>query len=383
MILRALHSAHPPPRPQIFRVFVTSLRAERVLGLPGLICTIGAARERGHENADIPVHVYGPPGTAEFLASIYQVGGLYRTPHILRVLCVPCVQRVRMPLSRTQVLCEPRHLRRHVACQQPCVRMQFAVSLAAVGTAAVASKCFASGCRSAATRPHVGSCAQVPLPVTFVASLVPVLPSFGRAALLAVASLSPQPPSRRPCTHTLLLPHPSNMPLRAMPASPGHAAPRLITAAGLQHIRGDAHRSARVHACLRRGRRAAAFQPPRQDLAPGAAARPAQPRRLHRRRPVGVHAHPGGAAGGGARTVVWLAGADVECALLRALCAKDQRAFHTHIPHGAFATPALPSPVSSPPLPDPNRPTPNLPPGPRDPRQGFPRGGRAADHHNG
>ncbi|KAI8465185.1 MAG: hypothetical protein J3K34DRAFT_461521, partial [Monoraphidium minutum] len=71
-------SAHPYMRPsKIFRIFVSSLRAERVLGLPGLICTVGSARERGHENADIPVHVYGPPGTAEFLACVYQVSSTY------------------------------------------------------------------------------------------------------------------------------------------------------------------------------------------------------------------------------------------------------------------------------------------------------------------
>ena len=56
----------------MFRIFVASLRAERVLGLPGLICTIGAARMHGHEVSDIPVHVYGPPGLAEFVASVYQ-----------------------------------------------------------------------------------------------------------------------------------------------------------------------------------------------------------------------------------------------------------------------------------------------------------------------
>jgi ribonuclease BN (tRNA processing enzyme) len=76
------HTDQPAPsnRPQIFRIFVSSLRAERVLGLPGLICTVGSAREHGHENADIPVHVYGPPGTADFLASVYQVcvwGGVW------------------------------------------------------------------------------------------------------------------------------------------------------------------------------------------------------------------------------------------------------------------------------------------------------------------
>ncbi len=44
-----------------------------MLGLPGLLCVINASRERGHESADIPVHVYGPAGTADFLAAMMRV----------------------------------------------------------------------------------------------------------------------------------------------------------------------------------------------------------------------------------------------------------------------------------------------------------------------
>lgn len=50
---------------------------EAVLGLPGLMCTINASRERGHEFADIPVHVYGPPGTAAFLVAMMRVSQTY------------------------------------------------------------------------------------------------------------------------------------------------------------------------------------------------------------------------------------------------------------------------------------------------------------------
>ncbi|KAG2432584.1 hypothetical protein HXX76_008928 [Chlamydomonas incerta] len=62
---------------KIFRIFLTSLAPEAVLGLPGLMCTINASRERGHELADIPVHVYGPPGTAAFLVSMMRVSQTY------------------------------------------------------------------------------------------------------------------------------------------------------------------------------------------------------------------------------------------------------------------------------------------------------------------
>jgi ribonuclease Z len=49
------------------RIFVSSLAADAILGLPGMLCTISAAREKGHEAADTPVHVYGPQGIAEFI----------------------------------------------------------------------------------------------------------------------------------------------------------------------------------------------------------------------------------------------------------------------------------------------------------------------------
>lgn len=49
------------------RIFVSSLAADNIAGLPGMLCTISAAREKGHEAADTPLHVYGPPGLAEYI----------------------------------------------------------------------------------------------------------------------------------------------------------------------------------------------------------------------------------------------------------------------------------------------------------------------------
>ena len=49
------------------RVFVSSMAADNISGLPGMLCTISAAREKGHEAADAPVHVYGPAGIADFI----------------------------------------------------------------------------------------------------------------------------------------------------------------------------------------------------------------------------------------------------------------------------------------------------------------------------
>ncbi|KAJ9527574.1 hypothetical protein QJQ45_025846 [Haematococcus lacustris] len=68
--------AHVRPS-KVFRLFMTSLTSESVAGLPGLLCTIGQARVRGHETTDIPIHVYGPPGLANFLANIYMVSHTY------------------------------------------------------------------------------------------------------------------------------------------------------------------------------------------------------------------------------------------------------------------------------------------------------------------
>lgn len=66
--------AMPYVRPaKVFRIFLTSLHPNSLLGLPGLLCTIGLSRAKGHETADIPIHVYGPPGTAEYLSSVFMV----------------------------------------------------------------------------------------------------------------------------------------------------------------------------------------------------------------------------------------------------------------------------------------------------------------------
>lgn len=62
---------------RIDRIFVSSMSPEAVLGLPGMLCTISASRERGHEAADIPVHVYGPPGLVSWVVSMLAVSKTY------------------------------------------------------------------------------------------------------------------------------------------------------------------------------------------------------------------------------------------------------------------------------------------------------------------
>lgn len=67
----------PPPRPahppQLHRIVISRQSPDALLGLPGVLCVIGASREKGHEKADIPVHVFGPEGTCEFLNTMYDV----------------------------------------------------------------------------------------------------------------------------------------------------------------------------------------------------------------------------------------------------------------------------------------------------------------------
>lgn len=52
---------------RIERIFLGSVSTDSILGLPGMLCTLSGSRERGHENADFPIHVYGPPGTVQFV----------------------------------------------------------------------------------------------------------------------------------------------------------------------------------------------------------------------------------------------------------------------------------------------------------------------------
>jgi hypothetical protein len=59
---------------QMHRVVITRQAPDAMLGLPGCLCVIGSSREKGHETADIPVHVFGPPGTGDYLSTMYEVG---------------------------------------------------------------------------------------------------------------------------------------------------------------------------------------------------------------------------------------------------------------------------------------------------------------------
>jgi len=62
---------------KVYRVFVTCLSADCVTGLPGLLCTVVKSREGGHENADIPVHLYGPPGLTDYISTAFKVSPLH------------------------------------------------------------------------------------------------------------------------------------------------------------------------------------------------------------------------------------------------------------------------------------------------------------------
>jgi ribonuclease Z len=62
---------------RIDRIFISSMDPESVLGLPGMLCTISASRSKGHEAADVPVHVYGPPGLVQFVSSMLAVSRTY------------------------------------------------------------------------------------------------------------------------------------------------------------------------------------------------------------------------------------------------------------------------------------------------------------------
>jgi ribonuclease BN (tRNA processing enzyme) len=74
--LPLLSPAAPTAAPlllQLHRVVVTRQSPDALLGLPGVLCVIGSSREKGHEKADIPIHVFGPEGTCDFLATMYDV----------------------------------------------------------------------------------------------------------------------------------------------------------------------------------------------------------------------------------------------------------------------------------------------------------------------
>lgn len=62
---------------RIDRIFIGSMSPDATLGLPGMLCTISASREKGHIAADIPVHVYGPPGLVHFVSTMLSISRTY------------------------------------------------------------------------------------------------------------------------------------------------------------------------------------------------------------------------------------------------------------------------------------------------------------------
>ena len=85
---------------RIDRIFISSMDPESVLGLPGMLCTISASRSKGHEAADVPVHVYGPPGLVQFVSSMLAVSRTYlEMPVVLHELTPGRVPEEAMEIS--------------------------------------------------------------------------------------------------------------------------------------------------------------------------------------------------------------------------------------------------------------------------------------------
>ncbi|DBA74831.1 TPA: hypothetical protein ACH3X2_009173 [Trebouxia sp. C0005] len=68
---------------RVNRIFVTSNSSENIYGIPGMLCTLNWARERGFESADIPLHVYGPPGLADYIRTMLLLSDTYSMVPIL------------------------------------------------------------------------------------------------------------------------------------------------------------------------------------------------------------------------------------------------------------------------------------------------------------
>jgi hypothetical protein len=85
------------------------MSADTVLGLPGMLCTISAAREiistTGRELAQVPVHLYGPQGLAEFVRCA-QGGAAGRQG--TRAPAAPAAHPACMPTLRVRPRCAGR-----------------------------------------------------------------------------------------------------------------------------------------------------------------------------------------------------------------------------------------------------------------------------------
>ncbi|GAB4824088.1 hypothetical protein N2152v2_011134 [Parachlorella kessleri] len=89
---------------RIDRMFISSMAPDALLGLPGMLCTLSAARAKGHENADMPLHIYGPPGLVDFINNMLTVSRTYlEMPVIIHEFAteaVPEEQQVPVAVSR-------------------------------------------------------------------------------------------------------------------------------------------------------------------------------------------------------------------------------------------------------------------------------------------
>ncbi len=65
---------------KVYRVFITCMSADCLVGLPGLLRAVSASRTLGNESTNIPVHLYGPPGLTAYVNAVMQVRASARQP---------------------------------------------------------------------------------------------------------------------------------------------------------------------------------------------------------------------------------------------------------------------------------------------------------------
>ena len=58
---------------RISKIFITHLHGDHIYGLPALLTSIGLSRVHKTAQSTLPIDIYGPPGLAHYLKTVFQI----------------------------------------------------------------------------------------------------------------------------------------------------------------------------------------------------------------------------------------------------------------------------------------------------------------------
>jgi len=62
---------------RIDHIFISSLKGDNILGIPGMLCQISGVKGKTDTRADMPVHIYGPKGLSKIISDTLKISDTY------------------------------------------------------------------------------------------------------------------------------------------------------------------------------------------------------------------------------------------------------------------------------------------------------------------